>query len=110
MASCSQLKRLDSASRSPIYSHFGESLNGISTIRAYQAEKRFIQLIEQKVDLNSQFAYPNVACQLWLGLRLQTIGGLVVLYFIMLLLTTCAILQIDETIFRVILGIILKRL
>lgn len=82
VASCSKLKRLDSASRSPIYSHFGESLNGISTIRAYQAEERFIQLIEQRVDLNSQFAYPNVACQLWLGLRLQTIGGLVVIYLL----------------------------
>ena len=33
-----QLKRLESNSKSPIYSHFGETLNGLSTIRAFNME------------------------------------------------------------------------
>jgi hypothetical protein len=72
------MKRLDAASRSPVFSHSGESLSGLGSIRAYGAQRRFVQLIERRVDANSQFAYPGVACQIWLGLRLQTIGGLVV--------------------------------
>jgi len=79
VASCSKLKRLDSASKSPIFSHFGETLTGISTIRAYNAHARFIKIIEERVDENNQFAYPTVACNLWLGMRLQFIGALVVL-------------------------------
>ena len=67
VASCSKLKRLDSASKSPIYSHFGETLSGISTIRAYKAEDRFLRIIEQRVDENNMFAYPSFACTIWLG-------------------------------------------
>ena len=47
-----QLKRLESVSRSPIYSHFGESLQGSSTIRAFGMEKNFINQSQTLVDKN----------------------------------------------------------
>jgi ABC-type multidrug transport system fused ATPase/permease subunit len=39
-----QLKRLDGVSKSPIYSHFGESITGAASIRSYKVEERFIQV------------------------------------------------------------------
>lgn len=39
-ASVREVKRLDSISRSPVYTSIGEALNGLPTIRAYHAEQR----------------------------------------------------------------------
>jgi ABC-type bacteriocin/lantibiotic exporter with double-glycine peptidase domain len=37
-----ELKRHESTTNSPIFSHFAETLNGVTTIRAIGFEKRFI--------------------------------------------------------------------
>jgi ATP-binding cassette subfamily C (CFTR/MRP) protein 1 len=43
-----ELKRLDSVARSPIYSHFSETLMGSSTVRAYGQSERFMQVRKKK--------------------------------------------------------------
>lgn len=55
-----ELKRLDSVSRSPIYAHFQESLGGISTIRAYQQQNRFVMENEWRVDANLRAYFPSI--------------------------------------------------
>jgi ABC-type multidrug transport system fused ATPase/permease subunit len=49
-----ELKRLESVSRSPIFQHFGETLNGVATIRAYGDEERFIRENLRKVNDNNR--------------------------------------------------------
>ncbi|CAF4017971.1 unnamed protein product [Rotaria sp. Silwood1] len=48
-----QLKQLENITRSPVYALFSTSLNGLSTIRAFKAEKSFIQLVSNKMDVNT---------------------------------------------------------
>lgn len=74
-----ELKRLDSVSRSPIYAHFQETLGGISTIRAFRQEQRFELENEWRVDSNLKAFYPSLSANRWLAVRLEFIGGVVIL-------------------------------
>nr|APD26519.1 ATP-binding cassette transporter subfamily C member 1 X6 protein [Brachionus koreanus] len=80
VAAMRQLRRLNSVSKSPIFSHFGETLTGVSTIRAYSSEKRFIQQMEKKIDENLSFFYPDTISNRWLAVRLEFIGTLVTFF------------------------------
>lgn len=73
-----ELKRLLSISRSPIFSHFQESLNGISTIRAFGREERFKSDHIANLDGNIRAIYLFRSANRWLTFRLQTIGALIV--------------------------------
>ena len=55
----------ESNSRSPIYSHFGETLAGAATIRAFNLEERFILENEGKVDANQACYQPSIAANRW---------------------------------------------
>jgi ABC-type bacteriocin/lantibiotic exporter with double-glycine peptidase domain len=59
---CSKIKRLDSVSKSPVFSHFSETLNGMSTIKAYKAQTRFVDSIQKKIDTNNEFFLCTYLC------------------------------------------------
>lgn len=65
MASSRQLKRLESVSRSPVYSHFNETLLGVSVIRAFEEQERFIRQSDLKVDENQKAYYPSIVANRW---------------------------------------------
>ena len=75
-----QVKRLESISRSPIYSHFGETVSGATTIRAYGMTRRFIATNEKKIDENQVCYYPTFVSSRWLAVRLETIGNIIILF------------------------------
>ena len=50
---------MESNSRSPIFSGFGELLEGIVTVRAFSAEHRFLDALHSKVDLTTQVSTYN---------------------------------------------------
>uniref|UniRef100_A0A803TXB3 ABC-type glutathione-S-conjugate transporter n=1 Tax=Anolis carolinensis TaxID=28377 RepID=A0A803TXB3_ANOCA len=75
-----QLRRLDSVTRSPIYSHFSETVSGLSVIRAYGHQERFLQHNEKIVDINQKSVYSWIVSNRWLAVRLEFVGNLVVFF------------------------------
>eukprot|EP00058_Branchiostoma_floridae_P021694 XP_002607184.1 hypothetical protein BRAFLDRAFT_118638 [Branchiostoma floridae] len=80
LATSRQLKRIESISRSPIYSHFGETVQGTSTIRAYGRHRQFFFQNQAKVDENHMAYYPTIVSNRWLALRLEFLGNCIVLF------------------------------
>ena len=72
-----QVKRLESIARSPLYSHIYISLLGLSTIRALRNERRLTQDFHYFQDKHSTAWYHYAICSRWFETRLDMIASLV---------------------------------
>ncbi|GAA5984896.1 hypothetical protein JCM11641_003618 [Rhodosporidiobolus odoratus] len=73
--SARELKRLDNLLRSSLYAHFGETLSGMATVRAYGETEKFLKQNEAYIDLEDRAYFLTVINQRWLGLRLDFFGS-----------------------------------
>uniref|UniRef100_A0A8C2GUR3 ABC-type glutathione-S-conjugate transporter n=1 Tax=Cyprinus carpio TaxID=7962 RepID=A0A8C2GUR3_CYPCA len=79
VATSCQLRRLESVSRSPIYTHLNETVQGASVIRAFNEQSRFIMGANHKVDHNQTAYFPRFVATRWLGVNLEFLGNGIVL-------------------------------
>ncbi|KAI8747945.1 multidrug resistance-associated protein 1 [Biomphalaria glabrata] len=75
-----QLKRLEAVTRSPIYSHFSETLSGAHVIRAFDAVSRFCQTCVEKIDRNQVFYFAGITANRWLGVWIEVVSSLIVFF------------------------------
>ena len=73
------LKRIYSISKSPLYQHFGETLAGVSTIRALRVSDQFIHNSATKSDKSSNAYFAYMISTRWMHIRLEFLGAIVVL-------------------------------
>lgn len=74
-----EIKRLDSITRSPIYDHFSQCLNGVATIRAYRAQDRLSLENQNRLDNNMRVYLASITANRWLSVRLEFLGGILIL-------------------------------
>ncbi|CAI2733366.1 unnamed protein product [Schistosoma spindalis] len=74
-----QLKRLESISLSPIFSHFSETLSGVDSIRAYKLTEIYKTISATRQDLNNSAVYASIISQRWLAVLLELVGNSVIL-------------------------------
>uniref|UniRef100_A0A3P8UDT2 Multidrug resistance-associated protein 4 n=1 Tax=Amphiprion percula TaxID=161767 RepID=A0A3P8UDT2_AMPPE len=67
------IKRLESTTRSPVFSHLSSTLQGLSTIRAFKAQQSFQQLFDAYQDLHSEAWFLFLTTSRWFAVRLDGI-------------------------------------
>ncbi|XP_019910634.2 multidrug resistance-associated protein 4-like isoform X2 [Esox lucius] len=72
------IKRLESTTRSPVFSHLSSSLQGLWTIRAYKAQQRFQQMFDSHQDLHSEAWFLFLTTSRWFAVRLDGICSIFV--------------------------------
>lgn len=73
------VKRLESTTRSPVFSHLSSSLQGLWTIRAYKAEERCQELFDAHQDLHSEAWFLFLTTSRWFAVRLDAICAIFVI-------------------------------
>lgn len=69
-----QVRRLSAATMSPVLSHFQETLNGLTTVRAFKKTRFFSTKSTAHIDVRTKTAFLQTSLQEWLSLRLTAIG------------------------------------
>jgi ABC-type multidrug transport system fused ATPase/permease subunit len=80
LRSSRDLKRLESVQRSPLFQQFGETLSGITTIRAYGDERRFVRDNMLRINTHSRPFIYLWGANRWLAFRIDVIGDLVAFF------------------------------
>ncbi|QSZ35411.1 hypothetical protein DSL72_008281 [Monilinia vaccinii-corymbosi] len=80
LRSSRDLKRIESIQRSPLFQQFGETLNGVTTIRAYGDEKRFVRDNMLRINTHSRPFIYLWAANRWLAFRIDLVGDLVAFF------------------------------
>ncbi|XP_053576620.1 ATP-binding cassette sub-family C member 8 isoform X2 [Bombina bombina] len=73
------LQQLEDSTQLPLLSHFSETVEGLTTIRAFRYESRFRQKLLEHTDSNNIASLFLTAANRWLEVRMEYIGACVVL-------------------------------
>lgn len=78
MMTSRQIKRMEAVTRSPVYSSIPSTLEGLSVIRAFGAEKRFLNEFHHNQNENTRVFFAFLTAGRWLGLRLDMLSALLI--------------------------------
>jgi len=66
----SELQRIENSTNSPVLSHLSETIQGVTTIRAYNQQARFTEILFKRLEANTiAFTILNTSNR-WLGISL----------------------------------------
>ncbi|GBF89551.1 canalicular multispecific organic anion transporter [Raphidocelis subcapitata] len=80
IATSRELKRLDSVAFSPIFQHYGETLTGLPTIRAFGRQDFFASINRTNLEESNRAWWPIQLLNRWLSMRLELTGAMLVFF------------------------------
>ncbi|KAG2237662.1 P-loop containing nucleoside triphosphate hydrolase protein [Thamnidium elegans] len=72
-----ELKRMDSVTRSPLFSNFTETIVGVATIRAFGATRQFLQDMLRYIDTNARPYYYTWTVNRFISVRFALTGAII---------------------------------
>lgn len=72
-----ELKRMDSVSRSPLFTLFGETIVGVTTIRAFGMTQQFMLEMLRRIDTNARPMFYVWTMSRWVSPRISIMGALI---------------------------------
>jgi len=78
IAATRDLQRIEATSMTPLYAVFGEAVRGLITIRAFGAEKLYIDRLTTTLEVVSAQWWCICSIEVWLSFRFQILGGVAV--------------------------------
>lgn len=85
ITSSRELARVNGITKAPIIQQFGESLAGSMTIHAFEQSERYMATNLERVNTNIRVAFHYNASNEWLGVRLETIGAVILCFSALML-------------------------
>ncbi|GAA5837403.1 hypothetical protein JCM5353_002686 [Sporobolomyces roseus] len=76
--SAREFRRLDSITKSPVFSIYGEAVSGVAVIRSFGASARFLALMLEKTSTNVTWYWNLWSVNRWLSVRFSLLSALVV--------------------------------
>ncbi|KAJ7619721.1 P-loop containing nucleoside triphosphate hydrolase protein [Roridomyces roridus] len=73
---CRDLRRMESVMRSPILTNFSEVLTGVATVRAFSAERRFVDAMHVRIDNATTMWYTTWMMVRWLMMNYQLLTSI----------------------------------
>ncbi|MEQ2220120.1 Multidrug resistance-associated protein 4 [Ilyodon furcidens] len=67
------IKRLESITRSPVFSHLSSTIQGLSTIRAFRVQHQFQEMFDKYQNLHSEAWFLFLTTSRWFAVRLDGI-------------------------------------
>ncbi|XP_058122435.1 ATP-binding cassette sub-family C member Sur [Anopheles ziemanni] len=90
-ASSRELQRIESITYSPILAHFSETIEGVTTIRAFGQEARFMEVLFRRMEANNVAQIALNCSNRWLGIALDYLGAAIVFVAILTALITASL-------------------
>ncbi|XP_037710283.1 ATP-binding cassette sub-family C member Sur [Drosophila subpulchrella] len=89
--SARELQRIENTTNSPVISHLSETIQGVTTIRAFNQQTRFTEILFKRLEANT-IAYALLSTShRWLGVSLDYLGGCIVFVATVTALATASV-------------------
>ncbi|KAJ7190424.1 multidrug resistance-associated ABC transporter [Mycena pura] len=73
---CRDMRRLDSVTRSPLYTMYSETISGVAVLRAFGASSKFLRDMLRHVDTNGNPSFWTWGINRWISIRMMCFGAI----------------------------------